>query len=133
MCTNIIGASMVSSGCTLGNPSSSEHVTIPDVSQLDVIARDNKTSTAQKLALNLLALFFKKEQLVNGLCSLRKNSLLMVYAHLDVLDQRIIEGIRCKQTYTITAIPHMQLPQYMSTSSIQQAPIWRTRSAGKKS
>ena len=96
---------MVSSGCTLGNPSSSEHVTIPDVSQLDVIARENKTSTAQKLALNLLALFFKKEQLVNGICTPQAEG--SPAQNRDILDQRIIEGIRCKQTYTIRAIPYM--------------------------
>ena len=81
------------SGCILGDPNG-QHVRIPGYKQVDVLARENSTLTAQKLALKLVSLFFSKETLSNAICTPQNED--SSAGSKDVLDQNIMEGIRCK-------------------------------------
>ena len=83
----------VKEGCILGNPKG-EHQYVSNISQLEVTSRESIATSAQKLALSLLDLFFTQEQLANAICSpICKGSMT---SEKELLDQRIINGIRCK-------------------------------------
>ena len=77
-------------GCILGDPKG-DHIFIPGIPQLEVTARENISSNAQKLALSLLSLFFNKDKLSRGVCSPQGEG-----SQYELLDQRILNGIRCK-------------------------------------
>ena len=64
---------------------------IDGVPQGRVIASEFMAKTPQKMALNLLGIFFSKDQLKNGNCT-------PIASHKEILDPRIINGIRCKCT-----------------------------------
>ena len=74
-------------GAILGDPKG-QHVVIPGFSQRDIRAAEAVSCDADKLALNLLDIFFTKDVL--------STSLATKWEGHEVLDQDTIEGIRCK-------------------------------------
>ncbi|KAL5510127.1 hypothetical protein EMCRGX_G005618 [Ephydatia muelleri] len=68
-----------------------EHVCMDGVPQGHVIASERMAKTPQKMALNLLGIFFSKDQLKNGNCT-------PTASHKEILDPWIINDIRQKCT-----------------------------------
>lgn len=74
-------------GAILGDPKG-QHMVISGFSQRDVRAAEALSCDADKLALNLLDIFFTKDVL--------STSLVTKWDGREMLDQDTIEGIRCK-------------------------------------
>lgn len=90
--------------CILGNPNDppSQRVCLPEKSIAHLKARESICKTPQKLALSLLSWLFIKQQLLNGICTPQAEG-----SHASkrtLLDQSLIEGIRCKYKYMLLQI-----------------------------
>lgn len=78
----------------MGDPGG-EYVCIDGIPQGRVIACEFMAKTPEKMALNLMGLFFTKDQLSKGNCT-------PTISHKEILDPSIINGIRCKCTLKCT-------------------------------
>ena len=92
----------MTAGCLLGDPEG-ENVYIDGGVPARVMSSEFMAKSPEKLALNLLGAFFTQNQLTKGNCTPTPD-------HKDILDPRIINGIRlkCNAIYTM----HLLMTQY---------------------
>ena len=100
---------VLTAGCLLGDPEG-ENVYIDGVVPARVISSEFMAKSPEKLALNLLGVFFTQDQLTKGNCTPTPD-------HKDLLDPRIINGIRCKcilcnNLFTRVCIYHLLMTQF---------------------
>ena len=98
----------------MGDPKG-DHVVIQGVPQLQITIREDLALSAQKLALSLLSLFFTNDDLAKGICSPQSGG---SASDKEVLDQRIVSGIRSERTavHTDSCIITVPLQSMWTTS-----------------